>query len=281
MKTRFSTLLTALLMIMGGTVQAQLLVGPTAKIGITYGKNFIYEDTSQYYLENSPSLYFAGGLDVLYQFNERIRLQTGVQYSQLNYSLADPSSSAEGLSFGRIERASTSLSVPIALHYRVPIREGGKVYLNFIAGHSLEFTSEDSVVTKTPSGLVAAGEGWTRHEFQDFKTINFDTADFRFGPSVLLGVGADIEMGNGSVLNASLLWGLGTATRFRGNIGEWEALDADFDPADQEFPAEFPEHYYDFAFRGSTLSLKLSYWFNLGNPFKAKDKDKEQDKEEL
>lgn len=269
MKGRLINIFTMALLLCFGTAQAQLFIGPTLSGGMTYGKNFIISDTSQYYIGNAPAAYYGGGLDILYSFNENIRAQVGVQYSVKNFNLQAPSD-REGLSFTNIERSTTVISVPMTVHYRIPLGESNNSF-NIIAGHSLDFTSEDSMVVKSSTMLQDSGLGWTRHEYQNIKRIL---------PTVLLGAGADIVGGNGNVLNLSLVWGLGTGRIFRGNIAEWDVLNQAFDPEEKELPEEFPEHYFDFALRGSTLSLKVSYWFDMSNVFQKKDDSGDESMEE-
>lgn len=260
MKHHFTTLLTGLFLLASGSVWGQLMIGPGLTGGLTYGQNFIVSDTSQYHLPSAPGLAVGGGVDILYQFNENIRAHVGIgyNYKQLNFTAP---SGREGLSFSEIQRTATAVSIPMTVHYRFPIG-GGSTYFNIIAGHQLDFTNEDSVVVKTPSMAVDSGASWTRHEYQNLKRIL---------PTILLGAGLDFEMGNGNVLNLTALWGLGTGRIFQGNISEWEVLNQPFDPEMQEVPEEFPEHYFDYALRGSTVSLRVSYWFNLGDIFAKKD----------
>lgn len=265
MKGKLIALLTAGFILITGTVQAQLLVGPTLKGGATYGANSVVDDTSQYYLQNSPGLYVGGGLDILYQFNDNVRVQVGVQYTQKNFSLAPPSP-VEGLSFTELPRKTTVISVPMTLHYRIPLTED-KTYFNIIAGHSFDFTSEDSILNRTPLGPIDSGGSYIRQELINVKRII---------PTIILGAGMDFQMGNGSVLNASLLWGLGTGEIVKGELAEWEVLNGPYNPLEQEFPEEFPEHYYEFSLRGSYVALKASYWFNLDKLFN-KDEEGEGD----
>ena len=88
MKGKLIALLTVGFFLITGMVQAQLFVGPSLKAGVTYGANRVVDDTSRFYLQNSPGLYVGGGLDVLYQFNDNVRVQAGIQYSQKNFTLA-------------------------------------------------------------------------------------------------------------------------------------------------------------------------------------------------
>jgi hypothetical protein len=79
---------------------------------------------------------------------------------------------------------------------------------------------------------------------------------------VLLGAGLDLKTSSG-LLNVSLMWGISTRNLFSGNIREWEVLNQDFDATNTADPEEFPEHYYDWALRGSNVSLRVSYYFQL------------------
>jgi hypothetical protein len=259
--------LTGLLTVtMFGAIDAQLLLGPNVSVGMNYGQNLIVDDTSQYYLGNSPSLYASGGLDILYQFDDNIRAHIGGGFTYRQYNLQAPDD-REGLSFTNISRAATAISIPMSVHYRIPLKEEGSTYLNFIVGHSLDLTMEDSTVTNTPNMAVDSAGSFTRHEYQNFKATI---------PTILLGAGLDFQSQSGNVLNVSLVWGIGTGQIFRGNVQEWETLNGPFDPNDPNaevpLPEEFPEHYFDWAMRGSQISLRVSYWFDL---LKKKDKEEE------
>ena len=263
MKGKLIALLTTGFVLIAGMVQAQLMVGPTLKGGATYGANTVVDDTSRFYLMNSPSAYLAGGLDVLYKFDDNIRVQVGIQYSQKNFTLAPPNP-VDGLSFDEIPRKTTVISVPMTIHYRIPLTEH-KMYLNFIGGHSIDFTQEDTILNRTPLAPIDSGGSYIRQHLVNVKRII---------PTVILGAGVDFQMSNGSVLNASLLWGLGTGEIVKGELAEWEVLNGPYNPIEQEYPEEFPEHYYEFSLRGSYMGLKVSYWFNLEKLF---NKDKEED----
>ncbi|MEM0998223.1 MAG: outer membrane beta-barrel protein [Bacteroidota bacterium] len=250
-----------------GTLSAQLLLGPNVSGGMNYANNLIVDDTSQYYLGNSASLYASGGLDILYQFDDNIRAHIGGGFTYRQYNLQAPEG-REGLSFTNITRNATAISIPMTIHYRIPLKEEGGTYLNIIAGHSLDLTMDDSTVINTPNMAVDSGGSFTRHEYQNFSATI---------PTVLLGAGLDFQSESGNVLNLSLVWGIGTGQIFRGNVQEWETLNGPFDPNDPNaevpLPEEFPEHYFDWALRGSQISLRVSYWFNLLN---KKDKAEEE-----
>lgn len=270
MMRRFFTIFSLTVLAFAGSLNAQLLLGPSVSVGMTYSKNFIIDDTSQYYINNGMSWYAGGGLDILYQFDDNIRAQIGGAVSMRNFTLQAPDG-REGLSFTDIKKSVLTISIPMTVHYRIPMGEEGSTYFNIIAGHSLDITMEDSTVVGTPSVLVDSGMGYTRHEYHKMKRII---------PTLLLGAGMDFESESGNVLNVSLVWGIGTGKIFQGNIQEWEVLNQDYDPnnAEQTLPEEFPEHYFDWALRGSTLSLRVSYWFNLSNLFSGGDDDEDEDK---
>lgn len=271
MKGKLIALFTVVCLVLMGSVKAQLLVGPTLSGGMTYGKNFVVDDTSRFYMENSPSTYFGGGLDVLYQFDENIRVQVGLQYSQRKFVLAPPSP-VEGLQFTDAEMMSTIISIPMTVHYRIPMGESESNYINFILGHSIDFTNEDSVVVKRPFAAIDSGGSWTRDEYQNIK---------RTLPTVLIGAGLDFERPSGNVINLSVIWGIGTGEIVKGNLSEWQVLNGDFDATDQELPDEFPDHYYDWSLRGSTVSVKASYWFSLEKLFNKGDDEEEATDESL
>lgn len=252
------------------TAQAQLLIGPSIAGGMTYSKNIITPDTSQYYISNSPSIYATGGLDVLYQFDDNIRVQVGVGYSYKQFNLQAPDG-REGLSFTNITRKATAISIPMTLHYRIPLTPD-KTYINFIVGHSLDLTHEDSTIIKTPTTPIDSGGTYTYHEYyNNKKTI----------PTILLGIGTDLQFASGNILNISAVWGIGTGRIFDGKIQEWNVLNQDYNPNDPErpMPEEFPEHFFEWGLRGSTLSLRASYWFDLSSLFN-KSEDKGSDKED-
>lgn len=269
MKGRFFTILVAFFLLGIAPAQAQLLVGPSLSGGLTYGKNFIISDTSQYFIPNNAGIFYSAGLDILYGFDDNIRLQVGVQYRNKTFGLEGGTEGTENRF--SLERNVTSISIPMAVHYRIPLGQGGKTYFNVMAGHSLDIYSGDSTVEKSSTMLVDSAGSWSRMEFQSPKQII---------PTVLLGIGADYQMNNGNILNASLVWGIGTGRIFRGNISQWDFLNQSFDPSAQEVPEEFPENYYDFAMRGSYLSLRISYWFNFSKLFEKKDDDRGSDTEE-
>ncbi|MEM7040663.1 MAG: hypothetical protein AAF570_27125 [Bacteroidota bacterium] len=262
MRRLFTTLILAIL-VSAGSVNAQLLLGPAVNGGMTYSKNFVVDDTSRYYIANGMSWAAGGGLDILYQFDDNIRAHIGGGVTMRNFSLQAPAG-RDGLSFTEINESVLSISVPMTIHYRFPLKEEGSTYFNIIAGHQLDITMEDSSVIKTPSTLVDSGNGYTQHLYHKMKRIL---------PTVLLGAGMDFQSESGNVLNVSLVWGIGTGKVFKGNIQEWEVLNGDYDPANAEadLPEEFPEHYFDWALRGSTLTLRLSYWFNLSSLFSGGD----------
>lgn len=263
-KNRIALLFLGLLLV-AATGQAQFYAGPAINLGMTYGKNFITPDTSQYYIANSPSLYLGGGLDLAYKFDDNIRVQIGAAYSYKQFVLRAPEG-AEGLSFTEIKRKATAISVPMTLHYRFPMGESEKNYFNIIVGHSLDFTHEDSTLLVSSITPVDSGSIFTRHQYNNSK---------RTIPTLLLGVGSDIQFSNGNILNISAVWGIGTGKIFDGTIQEWNVLNQDFDPTDpnRPLPEEFPEHFYEWALRGSTLSVRASYWFDLKNLFGKKDEE--------
>jgi hypothetical protein len=252
-KMRFALL--GLLFVLAGTaLPAQFLIGPSIAGGMTYSKNFLTPDTSQYYISNAPSIYANGGLDLLYQFDDNIRVQVGIGYTYKRFNLQAPEDRT-GLSFTNITRNATAISIPMTLHYRIPIKED-RSYLNFIVGHSLDMTREDSTLIKSSITPVDSGSTWTRHEYNNLK---------RMVPTVLLGVGGDLKFANGNILNLSAVWGIGTGRIFDGSIQEWNVLNQDYDPADpnRPVPEEFPEHFFEWALRGSSVSIRASYWFDL------------------
>ncbi len=265
MKQGRFTVILALLMLGFGQLSAQLYIGPALQGGMTYSKNFIIDDTSKHYISNSPSVFAAGGLDLAYQFDDNIRLQIGGQAQYRAFNLVAPDG-VTGLTFTNIKKSTVVIAVPVTINYRVPLKEGGNKYLNFVAGHSLDFTFADSTRINNPTMMVDSGNGFARHDYQITKGFPIS--------SVLLGAGLDMKTNNG-LLNVSLMWGISTRALFTGNAREWETLNQSFDATLDTDPEEFPEHYYDWSLRGSNLSLRVSYYFQLtGKGDKAEKADK-------
>lgn len=254
----------SLLSCTGLYAQKGLHIGPAVSGGLLYSNNFILDDTSQYFIGTSPGLTASGGLDVLFGFDENISVSVGGQYRFRQFTLGAPAGQ-EGLSFSEIQRNVTNISIPMMVHYRVPLGESEKTWLKFSLGHSIDIHRQDSSVTRTPAtGVIDSGSTFIRHELHNLK---------RTFPSVLLGVGADFEFDNGSVLNLGLIWGIGTGKIFEGNLKEWFVVNRDYDLDQLDEPEEFPEVYYDFALRGSYLSLRISYLFSLDGLFGGGDEE--------
>lgn len=272
MKKGILVAIVGLLLLAFSPVSAQLYIGPALQGGMTYSKNFIIEDSSQYHIGNSPSLFAAGGLDFAYQFDEHIRVQLGIQGQYRAFNITAPED-VEGLTFTNIKKNTIVVAVPMTLNYRFPIGESETKFFNIMAGHSLDFlTNDDSIIFNSQNTPVDSGSGFARHEYQ-FTTGGFPVS------TVLLGVGADIVSAKGNILNISLVWGISTRQIFRGSIREWDILHQDYDPnATVADPEEFPDHYYEWALRGSNLSLRASYYFKLGGKDKeAAEEDKKGD----
>lgn len=274
MKLRFSGIVCCLLLLACSSGNAQLLLGPGIQAGMTYSKNFVIEDTSQYFIRNSPSLFAAAGLDVAYQFDKKVRVQLGVQGQYRSFNLKAPSD-VTGLSFTNIQQNAIVISVPLSVNYRIPMGSGGNRFFNVMAGHALDFSFDDSTVTKSPLAAIDSGGAFIHHLYQIPKQ-KFPVT------SVLLGIGMDFQSAKGNLFNLSLVWGISTRTLFKGSVQEWEVLHQNYDPTTATAdPEEFPDHYYEWALRGSNLSLRASYYFNLtgdkeGKEEKKKDRDEEE-----
>lgn len=236
--------------------QINIYAGPSLTVGSVMTRNIAIDDTSRFFIGTSPSLAIGGGADVLIGFEERFKLQLGVAYFSRNLVL-EPDNPVEGLSFTEIERTVSHVSIPMLLHYRMPLGDGPN-WLNIMAGHSLDIISGDSTVIREPTTAVDSGGSFIRHEFVRKKQIL---------PTVLLGVGLDREFNNGSILNISLIAGISTGTLIKGDIREWTTVNQDFDPDAEDVPVEFPDAYYDFALRGSYVGVRLSYWFKVASVF--------------
>jgi hypothetical protein len=120
--------------------------------------------------------------------------------------------------------------------------------------------------------VIDSGGSFARHELQFLKKGSAVS-------TVLLGVGADLVSNNGNILNISLVWGISTRQIFRGSVREWKTLHQDYNPAiNPKDPEEFPDHYYEWALRGSNLSLRASYYFQLtGKSKEAKEEAPKDD----
>lgn len=263
-----------LLLLAFSPVSAQLYIGPAVQVGMTYSKNYVIKDTSRYYIGNSPSLFAAAGLDLGYQFDKNIRVQAGLQGQYRSFNLPAPDG-VEGLTFTNIKQNTMVVAIPISVNYRIPIGSGGNKFFNVMAGHSLDFVikKEDSIVLNSTSALIDSGGSFARHEYQFTKTGSPIS-------SVLLGVGADMVSAKGNILNISLVWGISTRQMFRGSIREWNVLHQSYNPTTEtKDPEEFPDHYYEWALRGSNVSLKATYLFQISSKDKEgkKDKDKSDD----
>lgn len=277
MKLRLMLATLGLAVLAASGLQAQLFVGPNLQVGMTHSKNFVIEDTSRYYIANGPGIFAAGGVDFAYQFDDKIRVQLGGQGQLRTFNVKAPDG-VTGLSFTNIKKNAVVVSVPLSINYRIPLSKGGNKYFNIMAGHSLDFSFHDSVVTKSPMTSIDSG-GAFLHHFYETPRQKFPIT------SVLLGVGADMKSAKGNVFNVSLVWSLSTRTLWRGSVQEWEVLHQNYDPSTATAdPEEFPDHYYEWALRGSHLSLRASYLFELtgnkeGKEKKDKDDEDEDDKE--
>lgn len=246
--------------------QKGFFIGPAIGVGVNYSKNFIAEQESPYFIDNKMGLYGHGGLDIQYALDEYTQFHVGIAYRYKQYTL-DPPGSPEGLSFETLSTSSSTISIPIMVHQRIPLGDSRKMWLNLGAGISIDLVQGDSTVALTPGSdvfLVDSGAAVQRHYIHHIKQTL---------PTPLLNVGLDFTMGNGSVLNIGAVWSPGTGQVVKGDIQEWESLNNSWEPANEQtpLPQQFPDHYFDFAMRGSTVSLRLAYWFNIGNPFEKKD----------
>jgi hypothetical protein len=166
------------------------------------------------------------------------------------------------------------ISVPLSINYRVPLGDAGNKYFNIMAGHALDFSFADSTVTKSPGTPIDSGGSFIHHLYQIPKQ-NFPVT------SVLLGIGADMVSAKGNLFNISLVWGISTRTLFKGSVQEWEVLHQDYDASTATAdPEEFPDHYYEWALRGSNLSVRAAYYFDLKGDDKEEKEKKKKEKDE-
>lgn len=273
MKQRLWIVILGLLLMGSLSLPAQLFIGPAVQLGMTYSKNFVIEDTSRYYIQNAPSLFAAGGFDLAYQFDEKVRVQLGVQGQLRSFNLTAPED-AEGLSFTNIKKNAVLISLPLSINYRIPMGDGGNRFFNVMAGHSFDFSFADSTVTKTPMSPIDSGGAFTHHVYEIPKQ-KFPLT------SVLLGVGMDMKTAKGNLLNVSLVWGISTRTLFKGSVQEWSVLHQNYDPATATAdPEEFPDNYFEWALRGSNVSVRASYYFDLKKDEEKEKKEKDEDDEE-
>jgi hypothetical protein len=237
-------------------LSAQLHIGPAIQGGMTYSKNIIVPDTSQYHIGNSPSLLGTLGLDFAYQFDKNVRIQAGVQGQYRAFNLKAPDG-ATNLSFTNIKKSALLVSVPLTINYRFPLGSSKTKYFNVLAGHALDYNFSDSTVIKNPGTKIDSGGAFVHH-FYEIPKYKFPVS------TVLLGVGMDMVTGKGNLLNLSLVWGISTRTLFRGTVQEWDVIHQDYDPATATAdPEEFPDHFYEWALRGSYISMRAAYYFNL------------------
>lgn len=256
----FLTGLFCLIALSGTFAQKGLMIGPALGVGVNYSKNFFGEKESPYYIQNKMGLFGSGGLDVQYGINEQTVIHVGVQYGYKQYTL-DPPGEPEGLSFDQLKTSSGTISIPIALHQRLPLNESRKTFVNLMFGLSLDMIMGDSTTTMTPTAFADSGS------FVGIHTIHH--LDDKTVTTPFLGVGLDFPMGKGT-LNVTALWNPGTTVVLEGDVREWNSIVRPFDPFQQDAPQEFPDHYFDFKMRGSTIGIRLAYWFNLGDPFAKK-----------
>ncbi|MFM2377104.1 MAG: hypothetical protein RLZZ165_2201 [Bacteroidota bacterium] len=237
-------------------LSAQLHIGPAIQGGMTYSKNIIIPDTSQYHIGNLPGLFGAMGLDFAYLLDKNVRIQAGIQGQYRAFNLKAPDG-ATNLSFTNIKKSAILVSVPLTINYRFPLGSSNTRFFNVIAGHALDYNFADSTVVKNPGTKIDSGGAFVHH-FYEIPKYKFPVS------TVLLGVGMDMVTGNGNLLNLSLVWGISTRTLFRGSVQEWEVIHQDYDPATATAdPEEFPDHYYEWALRGSNISVRAAYYFNL------------------
>jgi hypothetical protein len=273
MKQRLSIVILGMLLMGSFGLSAQLFIGPGVQLGMTYAKNFVIEDTSQYYIANSPGLFAAAGVDLAYQFDEKVRLQLGVQGQLRSFNVKAPSD-VEGLSFTNIKKNAVLVSLPLSINYRIPMGDGGNRFFNVIAGHSFDFSFPDSTVTKNPMTAIDSGGAFIHHVYEIPKQ-KFPLT------SVLLGIGMDMKTAKGNLLNVSLVWGISTRTLFKGSVQEWKVLHQNYDPATAlADPEEFPDSYFEWALRGSNVSVRAAYYFDLKKDEEKKKKEEADEDDE-
>jgi hypothetical protein len=273
MKQRLSIVILGMLLMGSFSLSAQLFIGPGVQLGMTYAKNFVIEDTSQYYISNSPGLFAAAGVDLAYQFDEKVRLQLGVQGQLRAFNLREPEH-GEGVSFTSIKKNAFLVSLPLSINYRIPMGDGGNRFFNIIAGHSFDFSFADSTVIKSPMTPIDSGGAFIHHVYEIPKQ-NFPLT------SVLLGIGMDMKTAKGNLLNVSLVWGISTRTLFKGSVQEWRVLHQNYDPATAlADPEEFPDNYFEWALRGSNVSVRAAYYFDLKKDEEKKKKEEADEDDE-
>jgi hypothetical protein len=246
----------------GASAQKGLMIGPALGVGVNYSKNFFGEKESPFYIQNKMGLFGSGGLDVQYGINEQTSIHVGIQYGYKQYNLT-PMVTAEGPSFESLQTNSGTISIPLVLHQRIPTSESRKTWVNLMFGLSIDMLQGDSSVVMSPTAFADSGSFVSRQFIHHLdKTVT----------TPILGVGLDFPMGKGT-LNITALWNPGTAVVVEGDVREWNSIVRPFDPFQTDVPQEFPDHYFDFKMRGSTVGFRLAYWFNLGDPFSKKTEE--------
>lgn len=245
--------------------QRGLSFGPSVSVGQVLSRNMILKDTSVYYVNNAAGLFGSGGVDVLLGIDDHITFRVGAQYNMKEFKL-QPTDRETGEAYEELKSRAMYLSIPMSVHYRIPLKEGGSTFLNFQAGHTLDMIKYDSTVTATGNGAVVdSGMAYSR------RYVRYDKRNM---PTVTLGMGLSFTNARNSALDISLVWGIGTGKMIRGDIKEWRSLNKNFDPAAEPEPNQFPTSFFDYAMRGSYLSLRISYWFNTGLLSKKKEEVK-------
>jgi hypothetical protein len=223
--------------------------------GQVFSKNIAIPKDSPYYVKNSAGLMYGGGLDLAFGIDDFTSIQSGVSYVSRQFNLT-PTDSL-GNTYPELSTTKGLISIPLMVRQRFPLGKSNRLFANVMMGQSLDIVKFDSTTTFT-TGALTAGSAYSRREVVYPKKMI---------PTVLLGAGIDFASAKGSALNVSLVWGISPYRLLQGDIKEFDALvnnyDASTDPEGDADPAQFPSYYYDYAMRGSYLSLRLQYWLNF------------------
>lgn len=235
--------------------QKGLNVGLHLAGGQVFSKNIAIPKESPYYIKNNAGLMYGGGLDVAFGIDDFTSIQSGVSYVSRQFNLT-PTDSLGG-TYPELSMTKGLISIPLMIRQRFPIGQSNKMFVNMMVGQSLDIVKFDSTTTFT-EGALTAGSAYSRREVVFPKKMI---------PTVLLGAGMDFASASGSALNVSIVWGISPYRLVQGDIKEFDALvnnyDASTDPEGDADPDQFPSYYYDYAMRGSYISLRLQYWLNF------------------
>ncbi|MCU0390513.1 MAG: PorT family protein [Thermoflexibacter sp.] len=180
-------------------------------VSITDGnKNALSE---QYGVVKSARFGIAGGLQVTYQFTEKIGIQTGLQISQQSYLVKLRFVNFSNVDVWQQKSNFTMLNIPLALHLRTNELAGGLrargtfgSSFNIPVAVSQEVTLPDRLIGLTPTVVTTKG------------TANYT----KIVPYFLVGAGVEWNLGNAGTLDLGMSYHLPlavTTNKFYENFG--------------------------------------------------------------